>query len=592
MSITTDELTTAGRLRVLADTCGAETAIRVLPQETRLTFRAWNERSDAAAEGLAGLGVEPGERVLVPADSDWIGFAIAYVAVHKAGAVAVPVLTSHGPEHVAWAREASESVGVIGDPSIPSGPGWSRSVAELEAAPKAPLNLQVKAHDDAQIIFTSGTTGRPKGVVATHQNLLHSLCSRPPGIARTVLHSVPLATNAGQGLLIQPLGSTPHTVMVLPAFSAEAFLEAIERCRPDDIVLVPAMALALLRAVGSVQRDLSSVRMVRTMSAPITPAALEQLDDVFPNAATVNMYASTESWPARVRTRFDRTRPTSVGKPEGSTRVRIVDGAGTVLPTETVGDVQLKADGAAPRRYLGDPESSARVFLADGWVRTGDVGHLDADGFLYLSDRKDDLVISGGLNISTLEVAAVLEEHPQVIEAAAFGMPHDVLGQYAAAIVRAAPGLEIAHLYEYARERLGPAKAPRRITVADELPRTPTGKVLKHELPALMRALTLHGGQDAVAASGNRSEEQITRIWAGVLQRPVAPSDDFLELGGTSLEAAEVTVRVRRELGRAAREEDIYRAGTLAEYVQVVQAARELEAAADAPIARLTRRKG
>jgi acyl-CoA synthetase (AMP-forming)/AMP-acid ligase II len=401
-----------------------------------------------------------------------------------------------------------------------------------------------------------------------------------------VLHSVPAATNAGQGLLVQPLGSTPRTVIVLPEFGVGEFLEAIERSRPTDIVLVPAMALALLRAQEASRRDLSSVRMVRTVSAPISPASLRQLDGMFPNAATINMYTSTESWPARVRARYDPDRPASVGKPEGGSLVRVVDASGAELPAGITGEVQLKADGVAPRRYIGDPAASARVFLADGWVRTGDVGRLDSDGFLYLSDRKDDIVISGGLNISTLEVAAVLEEHPLVTEAAAFGMPHDVLGQYVAAVVQALPDLGMAALYEYARERLGPAKAPRRIAVAADLPRTPAGKVAKHSLPALIRSPAVPGtGRPEIGIEG-----RLARIWTGVLKQPVTPASDFLDLGGTSLEAAEVTARVRSELRKATREDDIYRAGTLAEYAHLVQAARELTETADVPIRRLSRR--
>jgi long-chain acyl-CoA synthetase len=588
VSIKADDLTIPGRLRILAAERGEQTAIEELPDGRQLTFRTWDQRSDEAAHGLAALGVGQGDRVLLPVATDWIGYAVAYAAIHKSGATAVPVLTSHGEEHVRWARASAGAVGVISDQSAAWPEVWARSLAELESGAKSPLNVAVSAHDDAQIIFTSGTTGRPKGVAATHENILQSLCSRPAGTAKIVLHSVPAATNAGQGLLVQPLGSTPHTILVLPEFRAEEFLDAIEKRRPTDIVLVPAMALALLRAQDAAQRDLSSVRMVRTMGAPISPASLERLDAMLPNAVTVNMYASTESWPARVRTIFDRTHPASVGKPEGSTRVRVLDTSGNEVPSGVTGEVQLKADGVTPRRYIGDPEASARVFLADGWVRTGDVGYLDADGFLYLSDREDDIVISGGLNVSTLEVGAVLEGHPQVLEAVAFGMPHDVLGQYMTAVVQAVPDLDMADLYEYARERLGPAKAPRRIAVVAELPRTPTGKVAKHSLPALIRALAVRD----VGLPGGVIGEGIARIWGAVLQQPVSSASDFLDLGSTSLEAAEITVRVRREFRKAAREEDVYRAGTLAEYAQLVLAARPLEEAGDAPIKRLPRRMG
>ena len=494
MSIKADDLTIPGRLRMLSAERGEQTAVQALPDGGRLTFRTWDQRSDEAAHGLAALGVKQGDRILLPVATDWISYAVAYAAIAKSGATAVPVLTSHGAEHVRWAQASAAAVGVVSDQPIAGCGGWARSLAELESGVKAPLNVTIRDHDDAQIIFTSGTTGRPKGVVATHENILQSLCRHPAGAAKVVLHSVPAATNAGLGLLVQPLGNTPHTVIALPEFRPDEFLDEIERQRPTDIVLVPTMALALLRAQEAAQRDLSSVRMVRTMSAPISPASLERLDAMFPNAATVNMYASTESWPARVRARFDRARPASVGKPEGSTRVRVVDPSGTEVPAGITGEVQLKVDGVTPRRYIGDPADSARVFLADGWVRMGDVGYLDADGFLYLSDREDDIVISGGLNVSTIEVAAVLEDHPQVTEAAVVGMPHDVLGQYVAAVVVAAPDLDMAALFEYARQRLGPAKAPRRIAVATELPRTATAKVAKHSLAALIRTLAVREG--------------------------------------------------------------------------------------------------
>ena len=586
-----DYLTIPGRLRILAAERGEQPAIQVLPGSRVLTYRAWDERSEAAAQGLAALGVRQGDKVLVPVTTDWLSYAVAYSAISKAGATAVPVLASHGEEHMRWAQDSAETVGVISESPISDYRGWAISLTALESGEKAPLDVDVKAGDDAQIIFTSGTTGRPKGVVATHENILYPLCSRPPGAAKTVLHSVPAATNAGQGLLVQPLGTTPRTVLVLPEFGVGEFLEAIERSRPTDIVLVPAMALALLRAQEASRRDLSSVRMVRTVSAPISPASLRQLDGMFPNAATINMYTSTESWPARVRARYDPDRPASVGKPEGGSRVRVADASGAELPAGISGEVQLKADGVAPRRYLGDPAASARVFLPDGWVRTGDVGHLDADGFLYLSDRKDDIVISGGLNVSTLEVAAVLEEHPQVTEAAAFGMPHEVLGQYVAAVVQTLPDLDMAALYEYARERLGPAKAPRRIAVAADLPRTPAGKVAKHSLPALIRSSAVPGTDLPGAGLPETGiEGSLTRIWTGVLKQPVTLASDFLDLGGTSLEAAEVTARVRSELRKATREDDIYRAGTLAEYAHLVHGARELTETTDAPIRRLSRR--
>src|SRR6185437_9070114 len=197
MSIKADNLTIPGRLRMLSAERGEQTAIQALPDGGRLTFRAWDQRSDDAAHGLAAAGVRPGDRVLLPVTTDWLSLAVAYAAIHKSGGTAVPVLASYGEEHVRWAQASAAAGGVVSDQPIAGCAGWARSLAELESGAKAPLNVTVSAHDEAQIIFTSGTTGRPKGVAATHENILQSICSRPAGPAKVGLHSVPAATNAG-----------------------------------------------------------------------------------------------------------------------------------------------------------------------------------------------------------------------------------------------------------------------------------------------------------------------------------------------------------------------------------------------------------
>ena len=163
MSIKADDLTIPGRLRILAAERGEQVAMKVLPDGGELTFRTWDQRSDAAAGGLAALGVKPGDTVLLPVAADWVGYAIAYAAIHKSGATAVPVLASHSAEHVRWAHASAATVGVISDQAFPGCAGWTRSLTDLENGLKSPPDLTISRHDDAQIIFTSGTTGWPKG---------------------------------------------------------------------------------------------------------------------------------------------------------------------------------------------------------------------------------------------------------------------------------------------------------------------------------------------------------------------------------------------------------------------------------------------
>ncbi len=557
----------------------------------QLTFAQWEERANAAARGLIGRGVKPRDRVLLPCDThDWVDLAVAYVAVQKLAAVAVPVSTRMGLHHLAATAVAAGAVGAVGSGAAELAPpcGWSATVAELRRGRATHALRSLAAADDpAEILYTSGTTGRPKGVVATHASVLHAhLRPRARREPRRVLHPLTPATTAGQGLLVQPLGAAPHTVLTLPDYDDAALVAAIERERPTDLVLVPALVLSLIRSAAARTADLSSVRMVRTTSAPIAPAALAQLDALFPRAATYNMYATTESWPARARMRFDPSRPGAVGRADGGSAIRVVDESGASAPPEVVGDVQLNLAGAPQRHYDGDPEATAAVFLPGGWVRTGDAGYLDADGYLHLVDRHADLVVSGGLNISTIEVEAALHEHPEIVEAAVFGIPHPSLGEVVAAALRVTPAFDLAALNVFTEARLGP-KAPKRVVVVEQLPRNALGKVLKREL----RERHAVAGQRAVsAAPATATERALAHFWEETLALDgVGRDDDFLALGGTSLSAMEVVARVRAELGRTISQRELFETTTLADLAARVDAAPEATAPAAGGIATIPR---
>ena len=534
-----------------------------------LTFGRWDRESTAAAHGLLARGIRPGDRVLLPCStSDWVRYAVAWAAVLKARAVAVPVSRSAGRDAVRTVWAACGAACVVGGDLASLPDARHLSLGDLVAAGcPEPLPGGPAPGDDAEIIYTSGTTGVPKGVVASHENVLHPLRSPRPGRPRTALHALPPGTTVGQGLLVQPLSARPHRTVTLDRFTAGDMLDAIERHRPTDVVLVPPMAIALVNASGAAEHDLSSVRQVRTTSAPIHPATLEALAALFPAARIRNVYSTTECWPRRLATDFDRDRPTSLGRPAEGAQVRIVDEAGVELPAGTPGDVQLRGD-APQRRYDGETGPSA-VFLPDGWTRTGDVGSVDQDGYFYLVDRNPDLVNTGGLNVSTLDVEATMMEYPGVVEAAVCGVPHPVLTECVVAAVRAEVGLDLGGLLEFVRDRKGPA-APHRIVIVDDLPRNFLGKTDKKRLR----------GQLA-DQPGRRSEPPRTPteiylagLWAETLDLDgVSATDDFLRLGGSSLTAMEVTSQATEELGREITVRDLLDATTLRAFAAVVDMA-------------------
>lgn len=554
-----------------------------------LTYREWEARSARVAGTLAERGVHHGVRVVLPCAHDWLSFAVAYAGVQWAGGTVVPVAARMGEAHAARVAEQSQASGLIYDEPMADFRGWYSSLSDLEDEPAPDVRgPDAEPNDVAEIIYTSGTTGAPKGIAATHRNLLWPLLQgghkgQASVVHTTVMHSLPAGSNAGQTLFLQSLSPVPHRMLALP-FAAHSYLAAIDKYRPSEIVLVPVHAIAITRIGREAGYDLSSVRLVRNTSAAISPATLSALAELFPAAVISNMYTSTEAWPGRVRCTFAPGRPHSVGRAERHTELRIVHG-GAEVPAGEVGDIEIRATGAPARWYDRDPDATTAVFRADGWVRTGDRGYLDSDGYLYLAGRDNEIINSGGQNISPLEVDAAVEEHPSVIEAVTYGVPHPTLGEYAACAVRVSSNeIGANELHEWCASRLGPVKAPKRIHVVAEFPRTATGKVIRSELARIL------GETNGGSSRKPTRTESIRRIWAAALGPDLAVQEDsdFLELGGTSLEAAEVTAKVRKLTNRRVRERDLYEAQSLSEYVDRALRAETLTAE-DRERARLSR---
>jgi acyl-CoA synthetase (AMP-forming)/AMP-acid ligase II len=459
-------------------------AIRVIGSDS-LTFREWHRRSCRVASRLLDRGIEVGSRVgLIFDGAHWADYAVAYCGVQRAGAV--PVALSHTgtpPEidHMLTSCSASLVVSGLPEPAARCVP--QAAFAELDHGDGEPAPIRVQPGDLAQIIYTSGTSGEPKGVGASHANVTFG-CGLAPRYrlfshSEYFIHAFPVATNAAHRMLLNAITAHPSAV-ALAHFDAGQFCEVIEKFSAGTIFLVPAMAIELVNSKAFERYELSSVIVVASSGSTLPRSVALSLARIFPNATILNSYTSTEAMPAQVTLMVDPAEPESVGFPVGRADIRIGDDAGSPLTAGDIGAVWLRCP-AAPRFYFPASQERTETFK-DGWIRMGDVGYLDEVGRLFLVDRESDIVQSGALKISTTEIESTLQKHPQVREAAVFGVPHPVMGSMLAAAVVLGDEGSLPLVRSFLRERLAAPKVPVRWIIVTELPRNQMGKVMKAKL--------------------------------------------------------------------------------------------------------------
>jgi long-chain acyl-CoA synthetase len=478
-------------------------------------------RMDALGAALVErYGVRPGDRVAVGMRNypEWVVSAGAVLSV---GAVlvslnawwtedeldyalgdATPTVLIADIERVERTRESAarrgvRTIGVRLD-TVPEGVDrWEEVVQPGAALPE----VDVAPDDDATILYTSGTTGRPKGAVSTHRAVLQALAGFGCRTAVVrVLHpdEAPTTPAPPVFILIVPLFHVTGFVPVLLScvgnglklvmmyrWDADRALELIERERVTNFVGVPTQSWDLLESPRFAETDTSSLVSVGGGGAPAPPELVKRVSSSFRQGRPSIGYGMTETnayGPQNSGTDYE-SHPTSTGRATPILEISVRDDDGSPMPVGSRGEIWFKGPHLI-RGFWNRPDATAEA-IVDGWLRTGDIGRVDDEGFVYVEDRAKDMVLRGGENVYCTEVEAAIYEHPSVYEAAVFGVPHERLGEEVAAAVYLRPGVTLTaeELRRHVGERLAPFKVPSRVLVLDHpLPRNASGKILKREL--------------------------------------------------------------------------------------------------------------
>jgi long-chain acyl-CoA synthetase len=465
------------------------------------------ERGRRLAAGLSQLGIAPGDRVVVTmANSPEVG--IVYHALWRAGAVVTPasfllsrtelhhviadaeaaaVITS--AEFADKAREASADVASVRHLIATGQVEDCTALEELEQA--EPQAIVPSGDDDlAAVMYTGGTTGQAKGVMLSHANLDYAGCAAQaaayvPGVNRG-LATLPLSHSYGLLVTIAGLHNPEQGVGVLLRwFDPQLFLDMIEQQQIQQTAVVPTM-LQILLSQPLEDRDLSSLRYLSSGGAPLAPQVAEEFMRRVPSVSIRQGYGLTETAALIATNPVGREKPGSVGLPVPGTEVRILDDELRPLPPGEVGEICAASPGVM-QGYWHSPEATQEA-LRDGWLHTGDLGYVDDQGYVFIVDRKKDLIIRGGFNVYPRDVEDALLEHPAIERAGVIGRLDEVSGEEVVAFVSLRPGAQATsqELVQWGRERIGGYKYPREIHVVDEVPLTGVGKV---DRKALRKAL-------------------------------------------------------------------------------------------------------
>jgi acyl-CoA synthetase (AMP-forming)/AMP-acid ligase II len=487
-------------------------AYRMARSGDALSYRELDAQSNQGAHVFRSLGLGPGAHVALMMENRLELLAICWAA-QRSGLYFTPISSYLTRDEVAYIvrdcgaqivitspRYGESLAGVERDaPGAPAlymvgeaRPGFRSWSEALAAQPETPIADQLAGQD---MLYSSGTTGRPKGIKRALEGLpfdqphprLRVLCADVCGMAADSVYLSPAPLYHAAPLRFTLMSAfLGGTAVIMEQFDAEEFLQLVERHRVTETQLVPTMFVRMLKLPEVVRRrhDLSSLRRAVHAAAPCPVDVKQQMIDWW-GPILLEYYAGSEGNGVTVCTSEQwLAHRGSVGRAVVGT-VKIVDENDRELPTGGIGAVYFA--GGPSFEYHNDPDKTQRAFNSRGWSTLGDVGYLDADGYLYLTDRKAYMIITGGVNVYPQETEDVLIGHPEVADVAVLGVPDEEMGEQVKAVVqprdmsRAGPALA-AELIAFCRQRLSPIKCPRSVDFEAELPRTPTGKLMKRLL--------------------------------------------------------------------------------------------------------------
>ena len=488
----------------------APDAVALVFEGESLTFAALDDRADRVAAALAARGVEPGDHVAMLMYNR-LEFVEAFLGIQRLGAAAVPVNFRLAAEEVEYVLADSRAVGLIADEDLADtataaaasisdlrfrldvgapGPGAEPYEEALAAAPAEPPDLLVGEEAIAFLMYTSGTTGRPKGALLTHRNLvvntmnwLYEVGARTDDVW---LSGLPLFHIGGlNGLLPFLFLGAPAVIEPSTGFDARRSLERLAAHDVSMCFFVPTQWQEICSRPEVAELDASRLRVAMWGASQAPLQTLELLAETFPSVQIVNAFGQTEmsSNTCFLRGEDAIRKMGSIGRPAVNVEARIVDEAGADVPPGEVGEIVYRGP-TVMQGYFEKPEATAEAF-AGGWFHSGDLVREDEEGFLYVVDRLKDMLISGGENVYPAEVERTLMQHPAVAEVAVLGVPHPRWVETPLAVVvpeAGASAVTEAELIEHCRERLAGYKKPSAVVFADSLPRNAAGKVLKRRL--------------------------------------------------------------------------------------------------------------